>query len=108
MNYRLMKSHLASMMLAIAVVLIVQVSIAQACPTCKSGFGERYVNAYGWSIIFMMAMPFTLVGAFAAYVFWSIRTKSAAAIAAGSDESVAELAQRKSALGVPTQPPVDA
>ncbi|EAQ80231.1 hypothetical protein [Blastopirellula marina] len=108
MNYRLTKSPRASMMLALAVVLIIQVSAAQACPTCKTGLGERFVNAYGWSIIFMMAMPFTLVGAFAAYVFWTIRSKTAAAIAAGSDESVAELAQRKSALGVPTQPPVDA
>ncbi|TWT39700.1 hypothetical protein [Blastopirellula retiformator] len=83
-------------------------SIAEACPTCKTGFGERYASAYGWSIIFMMAMPFTLIGAFAAYVFWSIRSKAAAASAAGTDEAVADLVRRKTASGVPTQPPVDA
>ncbi|PQO43004.1 hypothetical protein [Blastopirellula marina] len=108
MNVRQLAKQAASLTLAIAIVLLLQVSVAEACPTCKAGLGDRYVNAYGWSIIFMMAMPFTLVGAFAAYVFWSIRSKAAAAIAAGSDEAIAELARRKSASGVPTQPPVDA
>ncbi|MCC9605344.1 hypothetical protein LOC68_23425 [Blastopirellula sp. JC732] len=107
MNARQLAARLAWLSLAILIV-IVQAAIVEACPTCKAGFGDRQADAYGWSIIFMMAMPFTLVGAFAAYVFWSIRSKASAAMAAGSDEAVAELARRKSASGVPTQPPVDA
>lgn len=107
MKLRQLAARYALCSLAILACLAVA-SIAEACPTCKAGFGERYANAYGWSIIFMMAMPFTLIGAFAAYVFWSIRSKAAAASAAGSDEAVAELVRRKTASGVPTQPPVDA
>ncbi|MFI4874164.1 MAG: hypothetical protein ACIALR_02440 [Blastopirellula sp. JB062] len=102
MNVRRITFSCASLM-----IVLVLLAVAQACPTCKAGFGERYVNAYGWSIIFMMAMPFTLIGAFATYIYWTMRGKAAVA-KTDVDESLADLAQRKTSMGVPTQPPVDA
>ena len=43
-------------------------SSAQACPNCKEavasqgGDAARLANGYSWSILLMMAMPFTLLG----------------------------------------------
>lgn len=46
--------------------------VALACPTCKDTLTEQYVAAYGWSIIFMMAMPFLILGSLGAYFYWEV------------------------------------
>ena len=47
----------------------------QACPTCKAALaGHEYiVRGYFWSIVFMMSMPFLLVGLFSAYFYMLVR-----------------------------------
>lgn len=52
--------------------------VAQACPGCKDALasqknGLNIALGYQYSILFMMAMPFTLLGLFAAYMYWEIR-----------------------------------
>jgi len=53
--------------------------VAQACPTCKDGIAENDPAAksmaagYFYSILFMMAMPFLLLGSFISFAYWSIR-----------------------------------
>ncbi len=43
-------------------------SVASACPNCKEavanqgGDAARLADGYSWSILLMMAMPFTLLG----------------------------------------------
>ena len=50
-----------------------------ACPTCKDGLAENdpasQVTAAGYfySILFMMAMPFVLIGTFGSAAYFSIR-----------------------------------
>ncbi|PHS07933.1 MAG: hypothetical protein COA78_13165 [Blastopirellula sp.] len=90
--------------------LTVLVNSASACPTCKEGFGNASVEAYGWSIIFMMSMPYTILTFFAIYVLYNVRKSR---IARGQhaltpDQCLLELAKQKAALGIPTQPPTDA
>ncbi len=54
--------------LATAVLLWSLVGSASACPNCKEavanqdGNAARLADGYSWSILLMMAMPFTLLG----------------------------------------------
>ena len=66
-----------------AVLLVALTTAAEACPTCKlaleSNSGERdLVSAYMYSILFMMLMPFTLLGSFATYMYYQVRRARAA------------------------------
>jgi uncharacterized paraquat-inducible protein A len=64
--------------LAIALVLLIA-SVAAACPNCKEGLaqndpqGESIAAGYYYSILFMMAMPFTVLGTFGGLAYLSIR-----------------------------------
>lgn len=63
---------------------------AQACPGCaeaQAGQGaERaaIVSGYFWSIIFMMSMPFLLLGGFGTYCYLQVRKARAARDAAAN------------------------
>ena len=66
---------------AIAVVVILVLlaaGTATACPTCAEGMandeaGQRLMSGYFWSILFMMGMPFLLLGSFSGYMYLEIR-----------------------------------
>ena len=68
---------------AVCVVLVV-VQLAEACPTCKEGLAENdpqhasLVRGYFYSILFMMAMPFVILGTFGSFAYFSIRKAQAA------------------------------
>ena len=72
-----------------------------ACPTCKDDLDGNYVQAYGWSIVFMMSMPFLILGSFTTYMYYEIRR---ARRRQPSRNSVA-LAQRQRAAGLAPVPP---
>ena len=63
---------------AIACLLVlVVVSSAWACPTCKEGLAgdpqaRRMAEGYYYSILFMMAMPFLLLGSFSSYAYLAV------------------------------------
>ena len=52
---------------------------ATACPTCKDGLDEdkpasqAMARGYFYSILFMMAMPFVIIGTFGSAAYLSIR-----------------------------------
>jgi hypothetical protein len=49
------------------------VALAQSCAMCASSFGpnDPVTKAFNWSIIFLMAAPYTLFGTVAGYVFFT-------------------------------------
>jgi len=62
---------------ALAAVLLLETAAA-ACPSCKAALGDsvegqKLVRGYFWSICFMMAMPFTLLGGMSGYMYWLVR-----------------------------------
>jgi heme/copper-type cytochrome/quinol oxidase subunit 2 len=63
---------------ALALVLLIA-SVAAACPTCKEGLaqndpqGESLAAGYYYSILFMMSMPFAILGTFGSLAYFSIR-----------------------------------
>ncbi|MEX2187980.1 MAG: hypothetical protein WD875_14335 [Pirellulales bacterium] len=73
---------------ALALVLALG-GIAQACPTCGSGMadgseaGQKMLNGWFWSIVFMMSMPFAIVASLGGYMYWIVR-KSRQALSAAT------------------------
>lgn len=62
--------------------------VAHACPTCKdtladsSGAERDLASGYGYSIVFMLSMPFVLVTSIGLYFYWEVR-KARARVKAG-------------------------
>ena len=54
-------------------------SVAAACPTCKDSLAandparQGMVRGYFYSILFMLAMPFTIFGALSGYFYYEVR-----------------------------------
>ncbi|RIK76892.1 MAG: hypothetical protein DCC67_13315 [Planctomycetota bacterium] len=65
---------------AVALALVaLSASAAHACPTCGAGYseageaGQKMLNGWFWSIIFMMSMPFAIVASLGGYMYWIVR-----------------------------------
>ncbi len=69
----------ALMPVLVVLVLLVTASEVFACPTCKDGLsendpaGQAQAAGFFYSILFMMAMPFVLIGTFGGAAYFSIR-----------------------------------
>ncbi len=67
------------LLIATAIVLVLAQGLAEACPTCKEGLAasdpghQSLVRGYFWSILFMMSMPFLVLGSLASYFYYEIR-----------------------------------
>ena len=71
--------------LALVVCLLVMLAgVGEACPTCKDGLaaadsqGANIARGYFYSILLMLAMPFTLAGSFGLYVWREFRRQQQA------------------------------
>ena len=79
-----MRRSLVLFALAVLLFAVLDVSVVEACPTCKQALAgqAKYGNlpqAYMWSIIFMMSMPFLLLGSFGGYMYLQVRRARQAA-----------------------------
>ena len=68
--------------LALAVGVICSLAgVVTACPNCKEALasdGGNVVAGYFWSILFMMSMPFVILGTFGGSMYLSVRRARAA------------------------------
>lgn len=77
-----MKRPIVTLSVLVAVLLFA--TLAEACPTCKDSLGatdpqhQGMVQGYFYSILFMMAMPFLLIGTFSSYMYLEVRRARAA------------------------------
>jgi uncharacterized paraquat-inducible protein A len=76
--------------MAVALVLLIA-SVAAACPNCKEGLaqqdpqGQAIAAGYYYSILFMMSMPFAILGTFGGLAYLSIRRARQQQQSQGSD-----------------------
>lgn len=69
-------------LLLVVVVTLLVAGAAEACPTCKDGLaaadsqGANIARGYFYSILLMLAMPFTLAGSFGLYVWREFRRQA--------------------------------
>ena len=74
---RSLTRRVPTLMLA-AAVLLACVTVAAACPTCKDSLAGDPASAnlargYFWSILFMMSMPFLILGSLVTYMYFEVR-----------------------------------
>ena len=53
---------------------------AVACPGCKEATSEQSANlarGFSYSILFMMPLPFIILGSFGGYVYYTVRKRDA-------------------------------
>jgi hypothetical protein len=58
--------------LTICVLVLAWSAVVEACPNCKQALSENghsLVTGYFWSIVFMMSMPFLLLGGLSTYFY---------------------------------------
>ena len=87
----------ARCLLAVGLLLLCVAAGSEAfgCPNCKDAVntadpeGLNVARGYFYSILLMLAMPFTLVGSFGIYVWREMRRQSQSADAAPSDGGTA-------------------
>ena len=76
----------ATWLVIAGVVAFVAAGEAFGCPNCKDGIaatdpeGLNVARGYFYSILLMLAMPFTLAGTFGAYVWREMRRQQQAGI----------------------------
>lgn len=76
----------------VAVVAVLTAADALGCPNCKDAVdtsdpdGLNVARGYFYSILLMLAMPFTLAGSFGAYVWREMRRQKAAAEAEAREQ----------------------
>jgi hypothetical protein len=63
----------------VAAALVVSPAPAVACPTCKDAIAQNdpqhqaMVKGYFYSILFMMSMPFIVLGTFGGMAYYSVK-----------------------------------
>jgi len=71
----LLRSLASGLLVAVAVTLLPE--LAEACPTCKDGLNtpaqQRMAVGFFYSILFMMSMPFAILGTFGTFAYLSFR-----------------------------------
>jgi hypothetical protein len=92
---RTVTASIRSLAPIVAIVVLMACAEALACPNCKDAVntsdpdGLNVARGYFYSILLMLAMPFTLVGSFGAYVWREMRRqKAASAVSEGTGPRV--------------------
>ena len=72
---RKMRRRCLTALLMLIVVFVLTEAVTLGCPTCKDGMSENpnIARGYFWSILFMMSMPFLLIGTFSGYAYVLVR-----------------------------------
>jgi hypothetical protein len=52
-------------------------ALAHACAVCWTGDGDPTADAFNWSVLFLMATPYTVVGSIAGWLFYKYRRAAA-------------------------------
>ena len=64
--------------LFVGMLVVATASTAWACPGCKEATSEQSKNlarGFSYSILFMMPIPFIIVGSFGGYVYYTMRQR---------------------------------
>lgn len=72
-----MKQKILTILPYACLALIFVPALAGACSVCVTGDNDPTANAFNWSVLFLMATPYTVVGSIAGWLFFKIRRAAA-------------------------------
>ena len=73
------RARIAILLVLTCLVFAAAVTDASACPMCKAALASHdrthgdWVTGFFWSILFMLSMPFVLLGSFCTYMYVLVR-----------------------------------
>ena len=72
-----MRSKVLLGLLSVFAALACSAAIVNACAVCWAGDGGPIEEAFNWSVLFLMAMPYAVVGSIAGWLAYSYRRSAA-------------------------------
>lgn len=73
-----MMRNLCRTVIVALMLVVATASTASACPGCKEATSEQALNlarGFSYSILFMMPIPFIIIGSFGGYVYYTCRKR---------------------------------
>jgi hypothetical protein len=64
---------------------------AHACSVCLTGDGGPIADAYNWSVLFLMATPYTVIGCVGAWLIYKYRRAAAKQRRVEGEQPLAQL-----------------
>jgi hypothetical protein len=83
----------------VATVLMANPVAAHACAVCVTGAGDPTADAFNWSVLFLMTMPYLVVGSIAGGLFYTYRRTAAKREEAQTAEPLVHLAWHEKESG---------
>jgi hypothetical protein len=77
---------------AVATALMHNPEVARACAVCLTGDSGPMGDAYNWSILFLMATPYTVMGCVGAWLVYKYRRGKALQQRVEREQPLAQLA----------------
>ena len=65
-----MKAKIIACFLSCVIAVILSRSVTFACAVCVTGASDPVTDAFNWSVLFLMAMPYLVVGSIAGGLFY--------------------------------------
>jgi hypothetical protein len=72
-----MRAKILLGLLSFSAALAYSPAIANACAVCWAGDGGPIEEAFNWSVLFLMATPYAVVGSIAGWLFYTYRRSAA-------------------------------
>jgi heme/copper-type cytochrome/quinol oxidase subunit 2 len=72
-----MKPKMLLGLVSASTALIYSPAVANACAVCWAGDGGPIEEAFNWSVLFLMATPYAVVGSIAGWLFYTHRRLAA-------------------------------
>ena len=94
-----MKRNVFTILAYSGLALILVPALAGACSVCVTGDNDPTANAFNWSVLFLMATPYTVVGSIAGWLFFKFRRAAAKPVEEAAREPVLHLTWKKEEIG---------
>lgn len=88
----MLKRNILLTLLLAGLAVVLAPALAHACAVCWTGDGDPTADAFNWSVLFLMATPYTVVGSIAGWLFYSYRRAAAKRSQGQATESPLHLA----------------
>jgi|SRR3990172_2442513 len=69
----MLKRKIPSIFLCAGLAAAAMPALAHACAVCLTGDGDATADAFNWSVLFLMATPYTVVGSIAGWLVYKYR-----------------------------------
>jgi len=73
LQFCMLKREILSTFLCTGLAAAAMPALAHACAVCLTGDGDPTADAFNWSVLFLMATPYTVVGSIAGWLVYKYR-----------------------------------